>query len=113
MEQYIINSGNEVDSIAVVHGKYYDKIHEKHVSAYGEFGAANIRDNITSTFREALIQLNAPNKNNNMLLVGKVQSGKTSNLELFTALAFDNGFNLVIIYGGYDSTLLSQTTNRF
>ena len=31
MEQYIINSGNEVDSIAVVHGKYYDKIHEKHV----------------------------------------------------------------------------------
>ena len=48
-----------------------------------------------------------------MLLVGKVQSGKTSNLELFTALAFDNGFNLVIIYGGYDGTLLSQTTNRF
>ena len=48
-----------------------------------------------------------------MLLVGKVQSGKTSNLELFTALAFDNGFNLVVIYGGYDNTLLSQTTNRF
>ena len=48
-----------------------------------------------------------------MLLVGKVQSGKTSNLELFTALAFDNGFNLVVIYGGYDNTLLGQTTTRF
>ena len=113
MEQYVMGSGNQVDSVTVVQGKYYEKIHEKHVSSYGEFGAANIRDNITSTFREALIQLNTPSKSNNMLLVGKVQSGKTSNLELFTALAFDNGFNLVIIYGGYDSTLLSQTTNRF
>lgn len=110
MEQYVMGSGNQVDSVTVVQGKYYEKIHEKHVSSYGEFGAANIRDNITSTFREALIQLNTPSKSNNMLLVGKVQSGKTSNLELFTALAFDNGFNLVIIYGGYDSTLLSQTT---
>lgn len=113
MEQYVMGSGNQVDSVTVVQGKYYEKIHEKHVSSYGEFGAANIRDNITSTFRETLIQLNTPSKSNNMLLVGKVQSGKTSNLELFTALAFDNGFNLVIIYGGYDSTLLSQTTNRF
>ena len=113
MEQYVMGSGNQVDSVTVVQGKYYEKIHEKHASSYGEFGSANIRDNITSTFREALIQLNTPNKSNNMLLVGKVQSGKTSNLELFTALAFDNGFNLVIIYGGYDSTLLSQTTNRF
>lgn len=48
-----------------------------------------------------------------MLLVGKVQSGKTSNLELFTALAFDNGYNILVIYGGYDKTLLKQTTDRF
>lgn len=113
MEQYVMDSKIQVDSVTVTQGKYYKKIYEKHVTSYGDFGAANIRDNITSTFREALIQLNTPSKNNNMLLVGKVQSGKTSNLELFTALAFDNGFNLVIIYGGYDSTLLSQTTNRF
>ena len=53
------------------------------------------------------------NKNNNVLLVGKVQSGKTSNLELFTALAFDNGYNVLVIYGGYDKTLLKQTTDRF
>lgn len=114
MEKYIIgNNPSGADNITVVQGKYYEKIHEKHVESYGEYGAANIRDNITSTFREALIQLDTPNKSNNMLLVGKVQSGKTSNLELFTALAFDNGFNLVVIYGGYDGTLLSQTTNRF
>lgn len=114
MEQYIMGDNlTNGNSITVVQGKYYNKIHEKHIESYGEYGAANIRDNITTTFREALIQLNTPNKSNNMLLVGKVQSGKTSNLELFTALAFDNGFNLVVIYGGYDGTLLSQTTNRF
>ncbi len=114
MEQYVMGvaSTNEAD-ITVIQGKYYNKIHEKHIESYGEYGASNIRDNITSTFREAMIQLNSPDKSNNMLLVGKVQSGKTSNLELFTALAFDNGFNLVVIYGGYDGTLLSQTTNRF
>lgn len=107
------NSSSNSDKITVVQGKYYKKIHEKHVESYGEYGATNIRDNITSTFSQAMIQLNTPDKNNNMLLIGKVQSGKTSNLELFTALAFDNGFNLVVIYGGYDGTLLSQTTNRF
>ena len=99
--------------ITVTQGKYFNSVHKKHIESYGEYGASNIRDNITSTFREAMIQLNTPSKSNNMLLVGKVQSGKTSNLELFTALAFDNGFNLVVIYGGYDGTLLSQTTNRF
>ena len=80
---------------------------------YGDFGAENIRENIISTFEEALKQTKDTRVSNNMLLVGKVQSGKTSNLELFTALAFDNGFNMVVIYGGYDDTLLSQTMNRF
>lgn len=100
-------------SIIVNQGKYYEKIHAKHIESYDDFGAANIRDNIISTFRAAMLQMQTPNKNRNILLVGKVQSGKTSNLELFTSLAFDNDFNLVIIYGGYDNTLLSQTTNRF
>lgn len=113
MEQYILGDKNNTTDVTVVQGKYYKKIHEKHRLSYGDFGAANIRDNITNTFREAMIQLHTSNKSNNMLLVGKVQSGKTSNLELFTALAFDNGFNLVIIYGGYDGTLLGQTSNRF
>ena len=53
------------------------------------------------------------NLSNNSLLVGKVQSGKTSNLEMLTALAFDNGYNVMIIYGGYDSHLLKQCTDRF
>lgn len=111
MEQYeYMQNGN---SFSIVEGDYYNKIYSKHVSSYGEKGANNIRDNIVTTFAEAMKQLEDPSKNNNMLLVGKVQSGKTSNLELFTALAFDNGYNLVVIYGGYDNTLLNQTDTRF
>lgn len=114
MEEYVVdNKFVPIFPVSIKQGKYYTKIHNKHIASYGEFGAANIRDNIMSTFSEAMTQIENPSMSNNMLLVGKVQSGKTSNLELFTALAFDNGFNLVIIYGGYDNTLLSQTTTRF
>lgn len=114
MEQYTTDIPDVHSSGPCIRqGKYFEKVHSKHKDAYGEFGAVNIRDNITSTFGEALRQLEDQSVNNNMLLVGKVQSGKTSNLELFTALAFDNGFNFVIIYGGYDNTLLAQTTGRF
>ena len=112
MEQYQYTS-QTCETISIKQDKYFTKVHNKHRSSYGDFGAANIRDNIVSTFRESLIQEQNSMISNNILLVGKVQSGKTSNLELFTALAFDNGFNLVVIYGGYDSTLLGQTTNRF
>ncbi|WP_411678429.1 Z1 domain-containing protein [Caproicibacter sp.] len=112
MEEYIIKEQN-ANEFTIVQGEFYSKIYNKHVLSYGEQGANNIRDNIISTYRESQLQLYSHQKNNNMLLVGRVQSGKTSNLELFTALAFDNGYNLVVIYGGYDNTLLTQTTTRF
>lgn len=113
MEEYVIEKEERENyAVPINQGCYYKKVHSKHIESYGDFGANNIRDNIMSTFKVALEQYYSE-KNNNMLLVGKVQSGKTSNLELFTALALDNGYNMVIIYGGYDNTLLSQTTNRF
>ena len=83
------------------------------IAAYGETGANNIVQNIVETYKSIQLQLADPNKNNNVLLVGKVQSGKTSNLEMLTALAFDNGYNILVIYGGYDTSLLKQTTDRF
>ena len=112
MEKYTFTQKG-YGGITIMQGEYYNKIYAKHAKKYGDFGAENIRENIISTFEEALKQTNDTQVSNNMLLVGKVQSGKTSNLELFTALAFDNGFNMVVIYGGYDDTLLSQTMNRF
>lgn len=101
------------NNISIKIDKYFSLVHSKHISSYGEENAVNIRDNIEETFRFCLKQINTPEKNKNILLVGKVQSGKTSNLELFTALAFDNGYNIVVIYGGYDNSLLNQTSKRF
>ena len=114
MEEYEIeNKGVTKENAFIKMGHYYNKVHQKHIESYGEFGAENIRDNIKPTFEKALEQYEDDKKNNNMLLVGKVQSGKTSNLEMFTALALDNGYNMVVIYGGYDNSLLTQTKDRF
>lgn len=52
-------------------------------------------------------------QNHNLLTVGKVQSGKTSNLEYLTGIAFDNGYNTMILYGGYDKILTGQAFDRF
>lgn len=114
MERYTLgNTTTLKKTISIKQGKYYKKVNEKHKDSFGELGANNIRDNIMFTYSDAIQQIEDKSMNNNILLVGKVQSGKTANLELFTALAFDNGFNLVVIYGGYDNTLLKQTTTRF
>lgn len=94
-------------------GRYYTKVKQKQIAAYGEDGAYNINQNVIRTYAEIQTQLANPHNNRNILLVGRVQSGKTSNLELFSAIAFDNGYNVLVIYGGYDSNLLRQTTNRF
>lgn len=112
MEKYItIQNDTQNDNIKF--GKYYNLVHNKHIASYSQTGADNIVSNTVETYRSIQIQLKDITKNNNVLLVGKVQSGKTSNLELFTALAFDNGYNVLVIYGGYDKTLLKQTTDRF
>lgn len=112
MEQYMIDNTSTTFSLRI-DGFYFKKVHQKHVVSYGESGANNIVNNVVETYTNIQKQINDPHKNNNVLLVGKVQSGKTSNLELLTALAFDNGYNILIIYGGYDSSLLKQTTDRF
>lgn len=111
IEKYIVKKDNQ--ELTVNYGKYTKLVHDKQIRSYGEDSANNILDNIKNKFINSLIQLNNPNKNNNILFVGKVQSGKTSSLEMFTALAFDNGYQMSIIYGGYDNSLLSQTRKRF
>lgn len=46
------------------------------------------------------------------IVIGKVQSGKTSNFITISALSFDNGYNLNIILGGTKENLLEQNKNR-
>ena len=46
------------------------------------------------------------------IMIGKVQSGKTSNFIGLTALALDNGYNSVVVLGGTKKNLVSQTKKR-
>ena len=46
------------------------------------------------------------------IVIGKVQSGKTSNFIALTALAFDNQYNIAIILGGNKNNLLNQNAER-
>ncbi len=112
MEKYTYGS-ERTSNLTIKFDKYFKLVNDKHIASYGETGANNIVQNIVETYKSIQLQLASANKNNNILLVGKVQSGKTSNLEMLTAIAFDNGYNILVIYGGYDTGLLKQTTDRF
>lgn len=103
----------DIKKTAIKYDKYKEIVYEKQVNNYGLDSAEKILKTASNIFTESVIQKNDPTKSNNVLLVGKVQSGKTSNLEMLSALAFDNGYNLLIIYGGYDNTLLRQCVDRF
>ena len=46
------------------------------------------------------------------LVLGYVQSGKTSSFTAATALAHDNGYKLIIVIGGVSKILLNQTWQR-
>ena len=111
-EQYEISQDTILEP-SIKFQTFSELVANRHERKYGIGGRDEIRRATYRVFKEALQQLSAPDMSNNILLVGKVQSGKTSNLEALTALAFDNDFNLMIIYGGYDNNLLDQTTSRF
>ena len=57
MEEYKVDSSELIKkNKSIKLGSYFDKVYEKHVDSYGEFGAENIRDNIIPTFKMALEQ---------------------------------------------------------
>ena len=109
MEEYTF----KLTRTSIKYGKFKDKVYNLHFDKYGKESADRILEKSTEILKDAIIQKNNSTINNNSLIIGKVQSGKTSNLEMISALAFDNAFNLLIIYGGYDNTLLDQCVKRF
>lgn len=112
-ETYEFLSEDETDYVPLRIGKYSEVVYEKHSDSYGQDGAKKTRGAAMRVFEKSLLQEAHVGSSNNILLVGKVQSGKTSNLESLVGLACDNGFNVVVMYGGYDNTLLKQTVERF
>lgn len=76
-------------------------------------------DAIDSVFSNAVrILSHCPNPNiqeeltETGIVIGKVQSGKTSNFISVLALAFDNGYDIAIVLGGNTLDLLKQNASR-
>jgi len=53
-----------------------------------------------------------PDCNETGLVIGYVQSGKTMSFTVLTALAHDNGFQMVVVIAGTSTPLLDQSTRR-
>lgn len=73
-------------------------------------------DKIFENATQILSKCPNPNINKDVsqtgILIGKVQSGKTSNFISLASLAFDNGYEIVIILGGNTLQLLQQNAKR-
>lgn len=73
-------------------------------------------DTIFSNAARILNKCPNPNVDNEVeetgIVIGKVQSGKTSNFISVLALAFDNGYDISIVLGGNTLQLLKQNASR-
>jgi hypothetical protein len=66
---------------------------------------------ILSACIDPSVALTNPRRNAGLVL-GYVQSGKTSSFTAATALAHDNGYKLIIVVAGVSNILLDQTSQR-
>lgn len=97
-----------------------DGFFAKHVAEQMKKSDESITDDVVNdVFGNATSILNqCPNPNDydefkkTGIVIGKVQSGKTSNFIALLALAFDNGYNLAVVIGGNTTELLTQNVNR-
>ena len=111
VEEYKLDNNQYTQEVTL--GYFVNKVLKKQEDDYGQESANKTRERVCSAFSKCMELVNSNNQNKNVLFIGKVQSGKTSNLEMFTAFSFDNGYGCVVIYGGYDTKLLAQTSKRF
>lgn len=77
-----------------------------------ETGATKILQNAAKVLRFCPNPETNEEKSLTGIVIGKVQSGKTSNFISLTALAFDNGYSHVIVFGGTKKVLVGQNSDR-
>ena len=92
----------------------YSSVIQKYLIDEGipEDGVAKIIDNAAKTLRYAPNPDDSSQCHKTGLVIGKVQSGKTSNFISLTALAFDNQYDIVVVLGGTKKVLVSQNRDR-
>ena len=90
-------------------GHFYS--HKKKTEKYSE----ELKSCIETTCQYCLAEINKPDeekKNRPILMLGKIQSGKTRAYTGLIALAFDNGFDMVFILSQSNTALINQTVSR-
>lgn len=111
----ISNTSHESFGDIVVDG-YFAKHVANHMQKSDESMTEEIVNNVYSNAASILNQCPNPTATDDFkktgIIIGKVQSGKTSNFIALLALAFDNGYNLAVVIGGNTTELLTQNVNR-
>jgi hypothetical protein len=108
-----INTVTDIIEEIRLDGHYLSLVQNKLCNEVGETASLEIKLNslkIFSQFTNPLTQ-SIPN-NRTGIMIGKVQSGKTSNFISLIGLAFDNSYDICIVFGGYTKKLLDQNTTR-
>lgn len=72
----------------------------------------NIFQNAVDILSDCPNPTNPSDTSNTGIVIGRVQSGKTSNFISLAALAFDNGYQICIVLGGNKNNLLDQNQKR-
>ena len=97
----------------IIDGKYTTAIRNYLINdGIPEVGVSKIVENAAKTLSYGPDPLNDDVCQKTGIVIGKVQSGKTSNFITLTALAFDNGYNLVVVLGGTKKPLVTQNRDR-
>ncbi len=96
-----------------IDGKYATAIKDYLISdGIPEDGATKIIENAAKTLGYCPNPYVVDQCQKTGIVIGKVQSGKTSSFISLTALAFDNNYNLVVVLGGTKKPLVTQNRER-
>lgn len=109
------NDNNDLFGEIITDGYFASHVAEQMLKS-DESMTEDIVNNVFSNAAGILNECPNPSQNNEFkktgIVIGKVQSGKTSNFIALLALAFDNGYNLSVVIGGNTTELLTQNVNR-
>ena len=93
-------------------GKYRNLVFNKLCEDMSEDNAKEKFKNANKILRKCPNPCEEISESNTGIVIGKVQSGKTSNFISLIALAFDNDYQIAIVLGGNKKNLVSQNAER-
>lgn len=106
-----INENQKVFSIKN-DGKYKKIIYDALLDDMSEESVQKIFNNANKVLRQCLNPYIDSTDSKTGIVIGKVQSGKTSNFISLVALGFDNNYKISIVFGGNKKNLANQNAKR-